>query len=376
MITPAPTTATASGSAAVQDRRQHEQQQHPEADGQRGQRGEPAPAAEDQHRGGEQRREPEQRAAALEVDDLVGAGVVGVAARPAEHHGVADGEARRARLDRHELDQVAARRAARRSSRRRARRTAPARRPGSSRWPATAVTWPRTGCSSAVPAAAAGAAGGAEQDQADQGGERHRARAARRAAPGPDGLPAGRRVPVPVAASDPGDPCPACASACPDPGSAGLAVRRVESGSMPGIRTMAGRVGDGSGPTASVGRLVWTRTRSTAVPSPDRTARPRSAAGRVTRLILPAPRRASAVARRPGGRIGALRRPHAPAPRPGSIVGARSGPRARCARQRLSARSATAAGSPVRLDPHARLVVGEGLERVELAAQQRGGMYS
>ena len=61
---------------------------------------------------------------ALEVDDLVGARVGRVTARPAEHHPVADRELRRARLDRDDLDEVPARQTDRRPSGPRARRTA------------------------------------------------------------------------------------------------------------------------------------------------------------------------------------------------------------------------------------------------------------
>ena len=75
---------------AREDGGEDEQQQHDEAQAERGQRREPPPAAQRQHGGGEQPRQPPQRPAALEVDHLVGAGVVGVAAGPGQHHLVAD----------------------------------------------------------------------------------------------------------------------------------------------------------------------------------------------------------------------------------------------------------------------------------------------
>ena len=93
--------------------------------------------------------------------------------------------------------------------------------PGEQSVASTAVTWPRTGCSSAVPGGRGRPPGRAEDDEADQGGERHRARAARRAAPGLDGLPARpARCPCPCPC-----PCP-CVDPDPDPaGRLGLAVR-------------------------------------------------------------------------------------------------------------------------------------------------------
>ena len=75
---------------ACEDGGEDEEQQHDEAQAERGQRREPAPPAQRQHGGGEQPRQPPQRPAALEVDDLVGAGVVRVAAGPGQHDRVAD----------------------------------------------------------------------------------------------------------------------------------------------------------------------------------------------------------------------------------------------------------------------------------------------
>ena len=103
MITPAPTTATASGLRPSRMAGSTNSRSTAKLTTMRRERGQPAPSPEDDDRGGEQPGEPEQRAAALEVDDLVRRRIVRVAARPAEHDRVADGEARRARFERHEL---------------------------------------------------------------------------------------------------------------------------------------------------------------------------------------------------------------------------------------------------------------------------------
>ena len=219
----------------------------------------------------------------------------------------------------HELDQVAAGARARPSSRRRARRIVPARRRGSSRWP-------RRRSPGRAPAAAAPCAGGGRRAARWAGGRRgrpgrrgHRARAARRAAPGPDGPPA-----RPARARARARPVP-----CPDAG-LGLAVRpwiglaRRDPGDR-GPRRRRVR------PTA---RSVARRRRGHAVLRP--TARPGRGPQRVGSPAHPA-RDPVDVRRRPSGRRRsrrALRRcPHAAPPhgrRPG-----RGRPASRGARERL-----------------------------------------
>ena len=109
MIRQAPTTATQSGSWPARIAGRTNISSTTKLSAERGQRREAPPAAQRQHGGGEQPRQPPQRPAALEVDDLVGARVVGVAARPGQHHRVADREPRGAGLDGDELHEVAAR---------------------------------------------------------------------------------------------------------------------------------------------------------------------------------------------------------------------------------------------------------------------------
>ena len=175
----------------------------PKLDAERRQRGEPAPAAEDQHRRGEQRREPGQRAAALEVDELVGAGVVRVAARPAEHDGIAHREARACRARAGRAGRGRGPPAGRRSCATTSAAHRPCPSPGEQSAASAAVTWPRTGCCSAVPAVGGGPPVGrrrtrptraASAQGTQQRGEQHPDAAARRAA--------GRTVPVPVPVPD------------------------------------------------------------------------------------------------------------------------------------------------------------------------------
>ena len=106
MIRQAPTTATQSGLWPARMAGRTNISSTTKLSAERGQRREAPPAAQRQHGGGEQPRQPPQRPAALEVDDLVGARVVGVAAGPGQHHRVADREPRGAGLDGDELHEI------------------------------------------------------------------------------------------------------------------------------------------------------------------------------------------------------------------------------------------------------------------------------
>src|SRR5690606_7539035 len=92
---------------AGQDGRQDETDQHHHGEAQADQREQPLPAPQQQHRGGEDQSEHQQRSAALEIDHLVGGGVFGGGAGIAEDDLVSHGELRGGRVrGQHLLDGV------------------------------------------------------------------------------------------------------------------------------------------------------------------------------------------------------------------------------------------------------------------------------